>query len=152
MNLITKLNSSPSLFISLLLITAISACSEAKTSSDAPSSANASVAVSTNSPANQDDAQSETRRKQLDADIRSREQRNDFAGNPLKRTDSDLASEVRSKLEANIPQGKLTIVAKDSQVTVSGAVANLEQLNKIKTLAMEIKGVNGVMVKAVVAP
>jgi hyperosmotically inducible periplasmic protein len=152
MNLITKLNSSPSLFISLLLITAISACSEAKTSSDAPSSANASVAVSTNSPATQDDAQSETRRKQLDADIRSREQRNDFAGNPLKRTDSDLASEVRSKLEANIPQGKLTIIAKDSQVTVSGAVANLEQLNKIKTLAMEIKGVNGVMVKAVVAP
>jgi hyperosmotically inducible periplasmic protein len=152
MNLITKLNSSPSLFISLLLITAISACSEAKISSDAPSSANASVAVSTNSPATQDDAQSETRRKQLDADIRSREQRNDFAGNPLKRTDSDLASEVRSKLEANIPQGKLTIVAKDSQVTVSGAVANLEQLNKIKTLAMEIKGVNGVMVKAVVAP
>jgi hyperosmotically inducible periplasmic protein len=152
MNLITKLNSSPSLFISLLLIAAISACSEAKTSSDAPSSANASVSVSTNSPATQDDAQSETRRKQLNADIRAREQRNDVVGNPLKRTDSDLASEVRSKLEANIPQGKLTIIAKDSQVTVSGSVANQEQLNKIKTLAMEIKGVNGVMVKAVVAP
>jgi hyperosmotically inducible periplasmic protein len=152
MNLITKLNSSPSLLASLLLIATISACSEAKTSSDAPSSANASVSVSTNSPATQDDAQSETRRKQLNADIRAREQRNDVVGNPLKRTDSDLASEVRSKLEANIPQGKLTIVAKDSQVTVSGSVANLEQLNKIKTLAMEIKGVNGVMVKAVVAP
>jgi osmotically-inducible protein OsmY len=65
--------------------------------------------------------------------------------------EGDLSNEVRSKLEANIPRAKLTVSAKNADVTVSGVVATQEELNKIKPLAMEIKGVNSVMVKAVVS-
>jgi osmotically-inducible protein OsmY len=57
---------------------------------------------------------------------------------------------VRSKLEANIPRGKLTVAANDAEVTVTGVVSNQEQLDKIKPLAMEIKGVRSVVVKAVI--
>lgn len=158
---IAKISSSLPLLLNLLLVGSISACNEAKTSSDAPSSTGNSAAVSSenNSPvstkndqATKDDAQSDTRKKQLNADIRAREQRNNVAGDPQKRTEGDLASEVRSKLEANIPNGKLTIVANNAQVTVSGTVKTQEQLDKIKPLAMEIKGVNSVMVKAVIIP
>jgi hyperosmotically inducible periplasmic protein len=150
---IVKIGSSLPLLLNLLLMGSISACNEAKTSSDAPN-ANESTApvVTTNDKATKDDAQSDTRKKQLDADIRAREQRNNVAGDPQKRTQGDLASEVRSKLEANIPSGKLTILATDAKVTVSGTVKTQEQLDKIKPLAMEIKGVDSVMVKAVVIP
>jgi hyperosmotically inducible periplasmic protein len=55
---------------------------------------------------------------------------------------------VRNKLEANIPNGKLTILANEAKITVSGTVKIQEQLDKIKPLAMEIKGVDSVMVKA----
>jgi hyperosmotically inducible periplasmic protein len=150
---IVKIGSSLPLLLNLLLVGSISACNEAKTSSDAPS-ANESTApvVTTNDKATKDDAQSDTRRKQLDADIRAREQRNNVAGDPQKRTQGDLASEVRSKLEANIPNGKLTILANNAKVTVSGTVKTQEQLDKIKPLAMEIKGVDSVVVKAVITP
>jgi osmotically-inducible protein OsmY len=97
------------------------------------------------------DAQDETRKKQLDADIRAREQRNDAMGNPTKRPDSDLASEVRSKLEANIPKGNLTVESKDANVVVSGTVPSLNDLDKVQGLAMEIKRVKTVTIKAVVA-
>jgi hyperosmotically inducible periplasmic protein len=150
---IAKISSSLPFLFNLLLVCSISACNEAKTSSDAPSSTESSAPVSTkNDQATKDDAQSDTRKKQLNADIRAREQRNNVAGNPQKRTQGDLASEVRSKLEANIPNGKLTILANDAQVTVSGTVKTQEQLDKIKPLAMEIKGVDSVMVKAVITP
>lgn len=128
-------------------------CSDAKTTSDAPNSVNQTatpMAKSTEAPKN--DAQSETRAKQLDADIRATEQRNNALGNPVKRNDGDLASEVRSKLEANIPGGNLTVASKDGVVTVAGTVSNQDQLNKIQTLGMEIKGVQSVVVKAVVKP
>lgn len=143
----------PLLLLNFLLMANISACNEAKTSSDAPSAAESSAPVATtDNKSTKDDAQSETRRKQLDADIRAREQRNNVAGDPQKRTQGDLASEVRSKLEANIPDGKLTIVANEAKVTVSGTVKTQEQLEKIKPLAMAIKGVDSVMVTAVVIP
>jgi hyperosmotically inducible periplasmic protein len=150
---ILKIGTNLPLALTLLLMASISACNEAKTSSDAPNAteSNAPV-VTTNDKATKDDAQSDTRRKQLNADIRAREQRNNVAGDRQKRTQGDLASEVRSKLEANIPSGKLTIVANDAKVTVSGTVKTQEQLDKIKTLAMEIKGVDSVMVKAVIIP
>lgn len=148
-----KIGTSLPLLLNLVLIGSISACNEAKTSSDAPSATETAAPVATtNDQATKDDAQSGTRRKQLDADIRSREQRNNIAGDPQKRTQGDLASEVRSKLEANIPSGKLTILANDAKVTVSGTVKTQEQLDKIKPLAMEIKGVDSVMVKAVIIP
>jgi osmotically-inducible protein OsmY len=75
-----------------------------------------------------------------------------MGGDPQKRAEGDLASEVRSKLEANIPRGQLTVSAKNTEVTVSGMVTNQEQLDKVKPLAMEIKGVRTVIVKAVVKP
>jgi len=154
MNKITKIGFTLPLLLVFLLTVTISACKEVKTTADAPNSTNTNGQVATEKQSNktQNDAQSETRRKQLNADIQAREQRNNMGGDTQKRAEGDLASEVRSKLEANIPRGKLTVEAKNSEVTVSGAVSNQEQLNKIKPLAMEIKGVRSVVVKAVVKP
>jgi hyperosmotically inducible periplasmic protein len=154
MNKITKISIPKFLLLSGLLVTTMGACNAAKTASDAPNSTkdNGAVAVEKNGQATQADAQNATRKKQLEADIRSREQRNNMGGDPLKRAQEDLASEVRSKLEANIPRGKLTVTAEKSEITVAGVVANQAQLDKIKPLAMEIKGVSSVTVKAVVNP
>jgi osmotically-inducible protein OsmY len=101
-----------------------------------------------------EDSQSEIRRRQLDADIRAREERTDaLADDTTDRTPEDLASEVRSKLEANIPDGRLTVRATEQgTVIVSGTVNNQAQLSKIEPLAQEINGVNDVIVNAVVAP
>ncbi|MBD1839298.1 BON domain-containing protein [Coleofasciculus sp. FACHB-64] len=98
------------------------------------------------------DASSDVRKRQLESDIRAREQRNNAAGDPLKRADSDLESEVRSKLEANLPSSKLEIDAKDGAVTVVGTVEKPDQVAKIEPLAKEIKGVKTVAVQAKVAP
>lgn len=142
------------LLTSSLLVTVVS-CTDARTTSEAPApNANYSsspTASPQNTQAAMADAQDETRKKQLDADIRAREQRNDAMGNPTKRPDSDLASEVRSKLEANIPKGNLTVESKDANVVVSGTVPSLNDLDKVQGLAMEIKGVKTVTIKAVVA-
>ena len=143
------------LILSILLAGSISACSTAsKTAENAPSSTdtNGKTSTSENANTNKGDAQSDIRKKQLESDIRAREQRNNIAGDPQKRDAGDLSSQVRSKLEANIPNGKLTVDAVDASVTVAGTVANKAQLDKIKPLAMEIKGVKTVIVKAVVSP
>jgi len=100
----------------------------------------------------QNDASSDVRKRQLESDIRSREQRNNAGGNPQERADSDLESEVRSKLEANLPSSKLEIDAKDGAVTVTGNVAQADQVAKIEPLAKQIKGVKTVTVQAKVAP
>lgn len=141
------------LLLSNFLLVATVACTDAKTTTEAPNSANQSVQtpVAQNTEAAKNDAQSDTRAKQLDADIRAREQRNKVGGDQQKRDDSDIASEVRSKLEANIPGGNLTVASKDGFVTVSGTVSNQDQLGKIEKLGMEIKGVKSVTVKVVVA-
>jgi hyperosmotically inducible protein len=154
MNKLTKINSTLPLLISVLLMATISACAGVKTTSDAPNSTDNNGPVSTTEDVktNQDDAQGGTRKKQLDADIKAREQRNNIGGDPQERAEGDLASEVRSKLEANIPRGQLTVTAKDATVTVSGVVPTQNELDKIQPLAMEIKGVNSVTVKAVVNP
>ena len=154
MNKITKITSLPALLMGVSLVVILSACSDAKTSSDAPRSTenNGQATTDKNAKTTQDDAQNEVRKKQLDADIRAREQRNNAGGDAQKRTGGDLASEVRSKLEANIPNGKLTVTAKDADITIAGVVPKQEQLDKIKALAMEIKGVKTVTVKAVVSP
>jgi hyperosmotically inducible protein len=153
MNKITKIGSTLPLLLSALLMVTVSACGDNRTSSDAPNSADSNkelVSTSKNAPATQEDAESGTRRKQLNADIKAREQRNNMGGNSQERAEGDLASEVRSKLEANIPRGKLTVTAKKSTVTVSGVVPTQEEFNKIEPLAMEIKGVSNVVVEAVV--
>lgn len=143
------------LLLSILLAGSISACSNvSKTAADAPDSTatNGQTSTSQNANTTTGDAQSDIRKRQIESDIRAREQRNNVVGDPQKRDAGDLSSQVRGKLEANIPNGKLTVDAKDDVVTVSGTVANQAQLAKIKPLAMEIKGVKDVMVKAIVSP
>lgn len=141
-----------------LLVFGTAACTQdvSKSSSEAPNSTNEAVQApepqATEAALN--DAQSQVRRDQLNADIRAREQRNNQLneGAPQNRSEDDLESEVRSKLEANIPNGLLTIEAEDNgTVTVSGTVTNQEQLNKIEPLAKQIKGVTTVVNKATVA-
>jgi hypothetical protein len=64
------------------------------------------------------DGENQTRQAQLESDIRAREQRNNMGINGQQvRDDDNLASEVRDKLEANIPGGLLTVKAKDGIVT-----------------------------------
>ncbi|BAY12781.1 BON domain-containing protein [Calothrix sp. NIES-2098] len=145
----------PFLISSLLIFGAVACNNTEKTSESAPNNPN--EAVQRPSPeateAAQKDAQSETRRRQLNSDIRAREQRNNAGGGDTKRAEDDLASEVRSKLEANIPNGALTVeAAKDGTVTVGGTVNNKDQLAKIEPLSKQIKGVTKVVNKAAVAP
>lgn len=136
-----------------LLVLGTAACSNIdKTSADAPDRPGVTNNIPTKSEAQQDlgDAQSQIRRKQLDEDIQAREQRNDFFdnGSAKNRPDSDLASEVRDKLEANLPAGELTIESNQGVVTIGGSVPTQEQLVRIKSLAEQIKGVRGVNVEA----
>lgn len=136
-----------------LLILGTAACSNInKTSANAPRQPGVTNNAPTKTEAQQDqeDAQSQIRRKQLDEDIQAREQRNDIFdnGSAQNRSDSDIASEVRDKLEANLPASELTIESNQGIVTVGGSVPTQEQLAKIKTLSKEIKGVRGVNVEA----
>jgi osmotically-inducible protein OsmY len=148
-----------SLVISSLLLFGAAACGNdtAKTSESAPNNPTVAPSETPNVQATQaaeKDAQSQTRRDQLNADIRAREQRNNEfnSGSATNRAEDSLASEVRSKLEANIPNGHLTVKStKDGIVTVAGTVTNEQQLAKIAPLAKQIKGVNSVVVNAKVA-
>ncbi|WP_445632737.1 Transporter [Nostoc sp. DSM 114161] len=144
------------LVISCLLVFGAAACDNtSKTSESAPGNPNeaAQTPTSQTTEASQKDAQSDLRRRQLNEDIRAREQRNNATGGDANRAAGDLASEVRSKLEANIPGGQLTVsAAKDGVVTVGGTVPNQDQIAKIERLSKEIKGVKSVVVKATVAP
>ncbi len=101
-----------------------------------------------------EDTRSGAREDQLDADIRAREERNNMFndGSAVDRNDSDLASEVRSKLEANLPASLLVVESEDAVITISGTVPTEEQLERIEPLALEIKGVQSVNNQAIVAP
>jgi hypothetical protein len=68
MNTFNRLNSSKTLFFGILLMASMTACGTAKTAADAPASTDTNGVVSTteNAKPTQDDAQSETRKKQLD--------------------------------------------------------------------------------------
>lgn len=145
----------PFIIGSLLVVGAVGCQDTAKTSSDAPNSTTENVKAPDAQTAQQiqNDATSEVRRNQLNSDIRAREQRtNATGGDATNRDDGDLQSEVRSKLEANIPAGKLGVEAKSGAVIVSGTVPTEEQLQKIEPLAKQIKGVQSVKVNAKVAP
>jgi hyperosmotically inducible periplasmic protein len=141
------------LLLSGVLALSISACGPAKTSSEAP---NTTAETSPNmekptAQSNQNDATNETRRKQLNSDIRAAEQRNKVAGDQSVKTENDLQSQVRSKLEANLPASALAVEAKKGgAVTVTGTVVNQAQLQKIDSLAREIKGVTSVDIKATI--
>jgi osmotically-inducible protein OsmY len=142
--------------ISCALVFGAAACQEAeKTTQSAPDTPAQNVQAPSveETQAAQQDAQSQVRRDQLNSDIRAREQRNNVTGGDTQRAEDDLESEVRSKLEANIPNGQLTVEAEENgTVTVGGTVNNDTQLAKIDPLAREIKGVKNVVVKATVAP
>jgi hyperosmotically inducible periplasmic protein len=145
-------------FISCVLLFGATACQNppARTSADAPNTTSEQVTQAPSiqaTEAAQKDAQSEIRRKQLNSDIRAREQRNNqFNDGSANRPARDIESQVRSKLEANIPNGHLTVAAsEDGTVTVSGTVTNKDQLGKIDTLPKEIKGVTKIVNKATVA-
>ncbi len=140
--------------LSSVLLFGAAACSDnAKTSADAPNSTNESPKAPDAEAVQKtkEDATDETRRKQLNADIKAREERNNITGGDTKRADGDLKSEVRSKLEANLPDSQLTVEADDGVVVVAGTVLKKEQLAKIEPLAKQIKGVKTVNVKATVA-
>ncbi|MEH2420150.1 MAG: BON domain-containing protein [Nostoc sp.] len=144
------------LLISGLLVFGVAACDNAsKTSESAPNNPNEAPQTPSakTTQAAQEDAQSDVRRRQLNEDIRAREQRNNTTGGDTQRASGDLKSEVRSKLEANIPKGQLTVDAADNgTVTIGGTVNNQKELAKIEPLAKQIKGVKSVVVKATVAP
>ena len=145
----------PILFSGLLLFGVVACSDGAKTSADAP---NSTTENRTSPPPaetvqkTQDDATSDIRKAQANSDIRAREQRNNVTGGDAIRADGDLKSQVRSKLEVNIPKGQLTVEAKDGAVTVGGTVPSQTDLAKIETLAKQIKGVKTVNVLATVAP
>jgi osmotically-inducible protein OsmY len=145
------------LLLSGFLCLGAAACSDnAKTAADAPNSTQASPEAPKVDDVQkaQEDAQSETRRKQANADIKAREERNNALnqGSAENRSEDDIESQVRSKLEVNIPNGELVVKAEDNgAVTVSGTVVKQDQLAKIEPLAKQIKGVKSVDVKATVA-
>ncbi|MBS3029316.1 MAG: BON domain-containing protein [Dolichospermum sp. DET50] len=143
----------PLVLSSILLLGTVACDNNAKTSSNAPDSPAESGKVVTDKTVQTDkkDATSQVRRDQLNADIRAREQRN-LSGGSADRANTDLSSEVRSKLEANIPASQLTVAAKDGAIVVGGTVQNQEQLNKIDSLSKQIKGVKSVKVLAKVTP
>jgi hyperosmotically inducible periplasmic protein len=140
--------------LSGFLLLGATACDTAKTNTEAPNTTNetAQAPVQDTAQQTQNDAQSDLRRKQLNSDIRAREQRSNVTGGDADRADGDLKSEVRSKLEANLPASQLAVDAKDGAVTVSGTVPTQAQLNRVEPLAMEIKGVKSTTVNVKVAP
>jgi osmotically-inducible protein OsmY len=140
----------------VLLFGAAACANDAKTAADAPNSTEASPKAPEADAAKdaQADAQSELRRKQLNSDIRATEERNNALndGKAEGRDDEAIASEVRSKLEANLPASALVVDGKENGlVIVSGTVPTKQQFDKIEKLAKEIKGVKTVQVKATVA-
>lgn len=142
------------LLTSSVLLMSVAACQTAKTNTEAPNSTTNTAQAPEPETAQdtKNDATNDTRQRQLNSDIRAREQRNNATGGDTDRADGDLESEVRSKLEANLPASQLAVDAKDGAVTVSGTVPTAEQLARVEPLAKEIKGVQNVNVNVKVAP
>lgn len=133
--------------LSGVLIFGAAACDgNAKTSADAPDTVDGQVENPGEVEETREDAASEVRQDQLNSDIRAREQRNDLIGDQTDRADADLESEVRSKLEANIPRGKLTVNAEDGVVTIAGTVPNQKEYKTVEPLAKQILGVKEVKI------
>lgn len=141
------------LLSSTLLFGAV-ACDNARTSADAPNSVDETPVVEDPMEVEEtlEDATSEVRQEQLNSDIRAREQRNDVFGEQEVRDDSDLESEVRAKLEANIPRSKLTVDAEDGNVAIVGTVPSQKEYETIEPLAQEITGVNSVEMEVEILP
>lgn len=133
----------------------VSACGDvARTSTSAPDSINEVG----NPPdldtvlRNESDATNPIRRAQANADIRAREQRYNVFREGKERSDRNVQSEVRSKLEVNLATSQLAVQANQGIVTVTGYVQTQENLERIEPLAREIRGVRDVNVQAEVGP
>ena len=139
----------------VLMLGAVACTKEAKTSADAPNSTQDTPQAQKPEDVQQakNDAKSDTRRNQLNSDIKAHEERNNAAngGNSANRSDDAIGTEVRDKLEANIPASALVVKSDKGVVTVSGTVTQQPQLQKIEPLAKQIKGVTQVNNKATVA-
>ena len=133
-----------SLILGSLVLFGAAGCDVARTSADAPTSLEGEVEDPRVVEETKQDADNNVRQAQLNSDIRAREERNDWFGDQRERTDSDLESEVRAKLEANIPGGKLTVEAEDGAVVVWGTVPDEREYETIEPLAKEILGVESV--------
>lgn len=142
------------MLISSILLLGTVGCDVSKTSSESANTVNDDPVVedATETTETVEDSKSEVRQDQLNSDIRAREERNDIAGDQTVRADADLESEVRAKLEANIPSAKLTVDARDGDVAVVGTVPNQEEYETIEPLAKEILGVNNVTLDVKVVP
>lgn len=138
--------------LSGMLLLGTVACTSSRTSTDAPGAANNGAENPQNVEGTQEDASSEIRQDQLNSDIRAREQRNNVTGGDADRANADLESEVRAKLEANIPRSKLDIQADNGVVTIKGTVPDQKEYDTIEPLAKEIKGVQEVKVDVAVVP
>ena len=138
---------------STLLFSAV-ACDTARTSVDAPDSVDDSPVVEDAMEVEEtlEDADSNTRQAQLNSDICAREQRNDWLGDQQERADSDIESEVRAKLEANIPRSKLTVDAEDGNVVIVGTVSDQREYETIRPLAEEITGVKSLKMEVEILP
>ena len=149
------MNKLATLLLSSTLLFGAVACDTARTSADAPDSVDEGVSA-VEDPAQVedtlDDATSEVRQEQLSSDIRAREERNDVFGEQEVRDDSDLESEVRAKLEANIPRSKLTVDAENGVVAIVGTVPSEKEYETIEPLAREITGVDDVNIDVEVVP
>ncbi|ACK69096.1 transport-associated [Gloeothece citriformis PCC 7424] len=140
---------------SILLLGAVACQDVSKTSSDSPDSLEETTEAPTQDTVedSREDAQSEVRRDQLNADIRANEERNNaFNDGQENRSDDSVETEVRSKLEANIPKSQLSVESEEGTVTVAGTVPDEQDIEKIEPLAMEIKGVKRVVNQATYAP
>ena len=149
------MNRLATLLLSSTLLFGAVGCDTARTSADAPDSVEegpAAVEEPTEVEETLDDATSEVRQEQLDSDIRAREERNDVFGEEEVRDDSDLESEIRAKLEANIPRSKLTVDAENGDVAIVGTVPSEKEYETIEPLAREITGVNNVTVEVEIVP
>jgi osmotically-inducible protein OsmY len=140
----------PFLISGVLMLAAACGTNTARTDSNAPSSVNETIGTPSAEQAREgkQESTSQVRRDQLNSDIRAREQRDQALSNDNQRTDADLASEVRSKLEANLPASFLTVEANEGVVTVAGTVPTQEQYQRIEPLAREIRGVKDVTIQA----
>jgi hyperosmotically inducible periplasmic protein len=90
---------------------------------------------------NKKDASSEMRQKQIESDIRAREQR---YGATNKISDGDLESLIRDKLELNLQGRSLEVQAKQGNVVLKGKVASKAEADLAMRLAKETPGVKQV--------
>lgn len=138
----------------IFLFGAVACNDAARTDRQAPDEPGATVEAPTTEEAqeSQEESTGQVRRDQLDSDIRAREERREIFNGEGQRDDGDLQSQVRSKLEANLPASALVVESNDGIVTISGTVPTQEQYNRIEPLAREIDGVREVNVDAKVQP